>query len=99
MGDGDDGKTGASKATAMKPEESNTGSVLLGISGVLLGVCLIGAIVIFGIRRWNSAKYSEANSGSTMGHVYGYGGNAPKSDSYRDGDDDDDEEEPISLKF
>ena len=40
-----------------------------------------------------------------MGHVYGYGDNASKSDSYRDdGDDDDDDDDgddggEISLQF
>ena len=33
-----------------------------------------------------------------MGHVYGYGDNASKSDAYHDSDDDDGAEE-ISLKF
>merc|ERR1712187_1018750 len=63
-------------------EESHVGSVLLTISGILLGICIVGAVIIFCIRRRNNAKYSE--SGTAMGHVYGYGGNATKPETYKD---------------
>jgi len=91
-----DSKKAGSSGKDQEPEESSAGSAALAISGVILGICVIGCVVIFAIRRYNSAKYEKSGGTSAMGHVYGYGGKS-KGDSYRDSEDDDDEE--ISLKF
>merc|ERR1712032_734148 len=93
---GDSSKKAGSSRKDQEPEESSAGSAALAISGVILGICVIGCVVIFAIRRYNSAKYEKSGGTSAMGHVYGYGGKS-KGDSYRDSEDDDDEE--ISLKF
>lgn len=94
--DTDTGDSKVSSGKDQEPGESSAGSAALAISGVILGICVIGGVVIFAIRRYNSAKYEKSGGTSAMGHVYGYGGNS-KGDSYRDSEDDDDEE--ISLKF
>merc|ERR1712222_280306 len=82
-----------------EPEETSAGSVMLAISGVILGICVIGGVVIFAIRRYNTAKYEKSGGTSAMGHVYGYGGGNSKGDAYHDSEDEDDEDDEISLKF
>jgi len=86
-------KTGKAKT---EPEETSGGSVLSTFTGVVLGILVIGGGVIFAIRRYNSAKYDEGSGTSTMGHVYGIGGNANNVDSYKDDEDDD---EDATIKF
>merc|ERR1712032_748605 len=89
-------KTQAQAQTKKKtvPVESSGGSAMSTFFGVVLAICIIGGVVIYAIRRNNAAKYNDAEGTSTMGHMYGIGANANKTDSYKDDDD-----EEASIKF